>query len=150
MTEDERYQWSESLRTRDVLVAGGTGLIYGIATLLIFGPIASGSGGDAKVVHMLPAFFGSAMLSMFVFHSILVRQLALPAAVIGGIYSLINYRGLDLYRGLYVCGLAVVVLVAMALIEARTTTGRLSDFWRSFLFHPLGWSKHFHIQTRVD
>ena len=149
MTKLERNDWSESLRGKLELFSAMAGTLYGAATFLIFGSVVS-EGPDSWVVHLLLSSIGPLGLSLFVFHNILVRQLALPAAFVGAVYSFSKFHGIERYFSINLCGLAVVTMIVIGLVEARATTGQLSDFWRSFVFHPLDWTTYFHIRTRVE
>jgi hypothetical protein len=147
MTEKERQDWAEGLRTGLLYLTVATGALYGLVTILIFGRTNISMPWGVQV---LLSALGSGILALVAFSSILIRQLALPVASGVAIYSMFNFNGRELYGNLYLCGLAAITMIAIGILESYKTTGRIANFWRSFLFHPLGWSTHFDIQTRVD
>lgn len=147
MTEEERYEWSESLRFKLMGFSAIAGAFWGVTTLQFFGPMVAG---DEPLVHILFSAIGAGLFSLLVDHSILVRQSALPAAVLFGIYSCLKVQGLDRYSFVNLCVLAVIAMMVIGFTEAMATTGQASDFWRSFFFHPLGWGRHYSIRTLVD
>ena len=150
MNKNELNDWAESLRVKLELFATIAGALYGVVTLLVFGPIAKGAPEDWGFLHLLISAGGPFALSLGVYHSILVRQLAPPGAIGGAIYLYLGYSGPDLYLFFNLCGLTVVTLLIIGLTESHMTTGKISDFWRSYLYHPLGWTKHFNIKTNLD
>ena len=133
-----KAKWYESLRFKVEMFSAAVGILFGISTLLLFGPMI----GD-WLVHLIFCVLGTMMFSLFVYHSIWVRQLSLPAMIVVIIYSLFSFQGDDLYQYLKLCSLGILTMIVIGFVEARTTTGMYRDYWRSFFFHPLGWSKHF-------
>jgi hypothetical protein len=150
MTDEDINYWSESLRTRLEFSSAIAGTVYGVITLLMFGPMISGGSEDWGIVHLFFSILGPLIFSLFVYHSILFRQLALPGAIVGIIYSCLHFQGKDLYLYLNLFCLVVFIMIVIGIIEARATTGKYPDFWRSYLFHPLGWATHFKIKTHID
>lgn len=148
MKEDEKFEWSESLRVNLVGITVLVGILYGFGTLFMFGPVVSETTKSPRLIHILISTIPVLIFTYVVFESILVRQLAVPGAIFAAIYSFSNYVGNERYSMLYTCGLVVVTMIAIGFTEARATTGQFSDFWRSLVYHPLGWSKHFDIRTR--
>lgn len=139
----KKWESDESLGVKLTAFSFVVGLIYGVVILLIFGPMAKMATKDWGVVHLLACIFFPALVTTAVYHNIWIRQLLLPAALVGAIYSYLKFHGSDLKISLTLCVLAVVTMIWMGIVEARTVTGKMSDFWRSFLFHPTRWAEEF-------
>jgi hypothetical protein len=142
MNNEEINDWSEKLRTKVMFFGFISGLVYG-AIIMLFGYVE-----DLNGFGVFMSGMAAGILALVAYHSILVRQLVIPAAIIGAIYTYFNYQqDPDLHTYFYVCGLSGFAMLTVGLAEARATTGNYLDFWRSFLFHPLGWTKHMGINT---
>lgn len=133
----KRTWWYEDLRVKLLFFSA----IMGILAISIFGLIARGHPNLDGL--MLSSVFGSVIFASLVYHNIWFRQLSLPALLVGAIYVALKFRGFDLYEYFYLTILAIVVRMVIALVEARSTTGKYADFWRSFAFHPYDWDKEF-------
>lgn len=150
MNEEERNSWYESLRGKLEIFSGIAGIVLGAIAIPLFGPIARGGPADWGIIHLLISALGPLMFALLVYHNIWFRQLSLPGALVGAIYSAVKFRGSDLYLYLYLSILAIVIRIVIGLVEARATTGRYTDFWRSFIFHPLNWGKEFGMKTLLE
>ena len=114
------------------------GIICGVVSFLIFDPL-----GKIVAVHFAVYLFFPCLLTTFVYHNIWMRQLSLPAIFAVAIYSYLKFHGSDLTISLHLCGLAVITRIWIAVMEARAITGKIKDFWRSFLYHPTDWTEEF-------
>ena len=123
------------------------GLIYGLISLLIFGPFAKGGPEDWGILHLLACIFLPMSASIAVYHNIWIRQLLLPVVIGVGvgvaIYSFFNFDDSDLKITLNLCILTVVTRFWIGVFEALAVTGKMTDFWRSFLVHPTAWASEF-------
>jgi hypothetical protein len=83
------------------------------------------------------------MFLTFVKYSVVLRQLALPGSIVGALYV---YYYKNSIAFILIAIFIAIQMLAIGLIEARSTTGKYSDFWRSFIFHPLSWGKHMNVR----
>jgi len=151
MDEMQRNVSYESLRNKMTFFSGIAGTLVGVIAILLFGPTALGEPAILSILWLFVlTFFGSAMFALFVYHNIWFRQLSLPAALVGAIYSVLKFSGQDLVLYLYLSIFAIVIRVFIGFIEACATTRRYADFWRSFMFHPLNWGKEFGMKTFLE
>lgn len=138
---------STKMELKGTFLPGVVGVITGLVTQVVFGPMDIRGG---LFLHLFVSFFGPIFLSMFIYRNVWVRQLSLPGALVGGIYSYLKLSGQELYALLYLSSLIAITMVVIGIIEARATTGKVSDLWRSFLLHPLRWAEEFAIKTDLE
>ncbi len=102
------------------------------------------TGPDDKWLFVLFAWLAAIALYYSVDAYILIRQSALPAGLIIAFY---NYYQEQTTEFFLVAGFIASVMITIGLVEAKVTTGKHSDFWRSFLYHPLSWEKYMGVRT---